>query len=102
MTRFAARIAKAEANVDDAVLWIEAQRLAAGTGERPDLIYQDARRILQRYGHLQVDRPNGKVDIEPMLRAIAEGEGLDYDDLAREARKALRRRRARDARRRKT
>ena len=93
------RLAKAEGGLGDALLWSEAQKLAAEFGEPPEQIFQEARQLINRYWHLAKPRPGGRVDIDPVLRAIAEGEGLDYDELVLEVRRNLRHQRVREARR---
>jgi hypothetical protein len=84
------RLAKAEAGLPDALLWREALKVAAETGERPEDIYFEGRRLIREYGHYEVHLPGGMVDIEPMLRAMAEGEGWDVDVLVAEARRVVR------------
>jgi len=102
---FDSRLAKAEASVSNALLWAGALRIADETGERPEDIYAEALRLAEKYDRYEVRSPGGMVDIEPAIRAIANDEGLDYDELLAAARQDLRRlnasirRRQRNARR---
>ena len=61
-------------------------------------MYAEARDISDRYWHLAKPLPSGKVDIEPVLRAIAKDDDLDYDELLAEVKRDLRRQRARERR----
>ena len=85
------RLAKAEDGLLDALFWQEAQTTARKTGEDPMKLYEELRQIDRTYGHYLVRLPNGKVDAEPMLRAIAAGEGFDYDELKDDFTRLLRR-----------
>ncbi|MPZ49026.1 MAG: hypothetical protein GEU75_06925 [Dehalococcoidia bacterium] len=92
------RIARAEAGLSETLLWRQAERIAAETGGQPEALVAEATAILRKYrGHF-VTLPGGQVDIAPALRAVAEGEGLDYEELAVDARRALRNLRARQRR----
>ena len=93
-----ARLARAEAGLSDALLWYEAQKIAAETGRLPEQVFEEAREMLRKYQHLERRLRGGKVDVQPMLRALAEGENLDYDELAREVQRTLRRWRRREGR----
>jgi hypothetical protein len=84
------RLSNAEADLSDALIWKEALKVAAETGERPEDVYHETRDLIEKYRHYEVHLPGGTVDIEPLLRAMAEGEGWDVDLLISEARQALR------------
>ena len=94
----ATRISKAEAGLSDALIWIEAQYIAAKSGEEPLVVFEEARRIARKYDYLFVSEADGMADIAPILRVVAQGEDLDYEELAVEAKRILRRFRARQRR----
>ena len=94
----AARVARAEAGLSDGLMWIEAQYIAAKSGEEPLAVFEEARRIAQKYDYLFVSEADGMPDIAPILRTVAEGEGFEYEELAVEAKRILRRYRARQRR----
>jgi hypothetical protein len=54
--------------------------------------------MVDPYWHLARPGPSGSLDIEPALRAIAEGEGLQYEELAAEVRRTLKQWRRRQLR----
>ena len=95
------RLATAEGCLSDALLWHEMQRFAKEVGDDPMELYEEAREMRDRYWHLARPCPDGQLDYEPVLRAMAEGEDLDYDELVQDAKRALRLWRRREARRRK-
>jgi hypothetical protein len=78
------RLQRVEANLNDALLWQEAERVAARTGGNPRELVARSWRLVNQYEHLIVPLPRGRMDLEPMLRAIAEAERLDYEQLATE------------------
>jgi hypothetical protein len=84
------RVTKAQSRLGDALLWLEAQRLAKETGERAETLYREGHRLAEQYGHLEVRLPGGRVDMEPMLKAMAQAEGFDYEQISAEAHRTLR------------
>jgi hypothetical protein len=94
-----ARLTKAELGLSDALMWSEAVRLAQELGERPEVIHRQAQTFIDKYWHLARPGAGGVIDAEPVLRAMAEGEGLEYDELVVETKRLLRRQRARAKRR---
>src|SRR5215217_5267921 len=84
------RLKKAEDYIGDAVLWSEVRKLASETGEDPTELYRESREVIDRYWHLARPLTSGWVDIEPVLRAVAKGEDLDYEELLKEAKRSLR------------
>jgi len=95
------RLAKAEGSLGDALLWFEVEKLAADIGGDPKELYQEARDLIDRYWHLARPLPEGRLDIDPVLHAMAEGEHLDYDELRNDVKRLLRQWRRRESRRRK-
>ena len=95
-----ARLARAEGGLDDALLWFEVKKIAPELDVRPEEFFKQARETIARYWHLAVPQSGGRVDVEPVLRALADGEKLDYDELVLEVKRTLRRWRAREKRRR--
>jgi hypothetical protein len=93
----AARLSTAESPLTGDTLWREATKLAPKLGGDLSALYEEARSVLANYGHRLVPGPDGTVDPDPALRAMAKKEGLDYNDLARLARRHLPRRRKRQA-----
>ena len=85
-----ARIDTAQARIGDFLLWIEAQRIAEETGESPETVYEQGRRLAEKYAHLEVHLPGGRVDIEAVLKAMARDEGFDYELLSAEAHRVVR------------
>lgn len=75
------RLAKAEGGFVDTLLWCEAEKLAVELDQRPEVLYQEARDLIDRYWYLARRLPRGKVDFKPVLRAIAKDEALDYEEL---------------------
>lgn len=94
----ASRIHRAEEGLGDALLWEEALKISARTGQSPQEIVDDAIELVRKYEHFEVPLPGGKVNIEPMLRAMSEGEGFDYAELVQDFKLLLRRQAARERR----
>jgi len=92
------RIENAEAALPNFFFWQDVLRLAKKTGLSSAALLADVQAMDRRYGHLVVPAPGGKLDVAPALRAIAEGEALDYQELVSETRRELRRMRARQSR----
>ena len=101
MSAVRSRLTKAEGSLGDALLWFEIQKLAADIGGDPKELYQEARDLIDRYWHLAKPLPGGTLDIEPVLRAMADDEHLDYDELLHDVKRMLRQWRRRESRRRK-
>jgi hypothetical protein len=93
-----ARLARAEGGLGDALLWREIQKLASETGADPKELYWEARELCDRYRHLAKPCADGRLDFEPVLRAMADGEEMDYDELLNDVKRALRQQRRRAAR----
>ena len=72
------RLGAVEASTWDTLLWHEVSRLAAEHDLPPEDIFGAARDIIDRYGHLAETRPSGRLNLKPVLRAMADAEGLDY------------------------
>lgn len=87
--RLEGRLARAEASLEDARIRWAMQYLADNSGIRSDVLLSKIQRLLEKYLPLAVPMPNGMVDIEPVLVAISEQEGLSYDSLARGADEAI-------------
>ncbi len=88
--RLASRIEKAEAGLVHDYIRRDLQQLARETGEPLESLYRELERLNRKYLPYAVPQPDGLLDIEPMLRAAAEGERLDYDDLLRSVKEAVR------------
>ena len=89
--RITARLERVEADLTEALLWEGVQEVAAETGLNAAELVKEAREIANRYLHLAVPMGGGKADIEPALRAMADGEGVEYEELLRAARRTPRR-----------
>src|SRR5712691_11230671 len=76
-----ARLAKLEAELSDHLIWQAAQRAAAEAGLDAVEVFREAKEILRRYMHLAVPDSNGELDMEPVLRAMAEDERLEYGEV---------------------
>jgi hypothetical protein len=92
------RLTKAEDGLGDALLWREIQKLATELELDPNELYREARELCDRYRHLAIPCADGRVDFEPVLRAMADGEDMDYDELLHDVKRALRQQRRREAR----
>jgi len=86
-----ARLAKAEAGLGDALRWREAERLAREFDKSAQSFYDEIRTLEEKYRGYEVVLPNGMVDFEPMIRAAAEREGVDYEELMTACRQIVRR-----------
>ncbi len=84
------RLAKAEGSLADTLLWSEAEKLALELGQRPEELYREAHELIDRYWFLAKSLPSGRLDIKPVLHAIAKDEGLDYEELRAEVKNILR------------
>lgn len=92
------RLIRAEGGLGDALLWHEVQKLATELDQDPTALYWEARGLVDRYWHLAKPRADGSLDFKPVLRAMANGENMDYDELLRDVRRALRLQQRREAR----
>ncbi len=95
------RVSKAEERLNERLLWEEAERAAAECGLEAGELYREAQEIIARYWHLARRGRGGRLNLDPVMRAMAEDDGLDYKELREEMKQTLRRSRAGERRRRK-
>ena len=84
------RLARIEASLLDAVYEHELGLIARRSGAPLSEVKQEAEWLARKYDRFAVELSNGMYDIEPVLRAAAEGEGFDLDELMKDARRMIR------------
>jgi hypothetical protein len=87
--RLQGRLARAQADLGEALIWDEVRRLATEVAASPEEILPQVRTLKLRYRHYEIPMKRGKPDMEPFLRAVAQHESLDYDELAAEVKRVL-------------
>ena len=73
-SRLPLRIARAEAALPEAILWLEVQRGASKLGCDADDLYEGTLGVLESYAAWLVPDPDGTVALEPLVRAFAASE----------------------------
>ncbi len=86
------RLHSAEERLGERLLRDEARVVAAVCGLDADELYQEAETLIARYWHMVRPKRGGRLNLDPVLRAMAEDGGFDYDQLRAEFRQSLRRR----------